>query len=629
MSQLLAIETFGTLKAHGSGGSRISAPRRLALLALLSAAGERGMSRDKLLLYLWPESPAEKAKHALEQLIYGVRRDVGDTVLSKGNPLRLELSLVRCDLIEFAAALARSDFATAVRVYAGPFLDGFFLNDSTEFDGWALTERARLAKAYGLALEHVARDCAAADDHRGALEHWHRYGALEPFDSRVALEYMRALAATGNPAGALQHAERHGALLRSELGASLPASIASFVEHLRRTSRRDQGSEAAFREEPEQPHDASVKLDSSGRLQRPSVRRRLRLGAYAIVGALTLATGVVMLRSGGSAGSDPDVVFVAPFRVTSPDTSLRYLREAGVDLLGALLRGDGLPRAVDTRLVLARWDQATSAADGTLDLDQAFEVARRCGAVLLLLGDVVVANGQVTARGQLYRVKSKRVIVDRVMSGGEDDAVQLLHRLGAAVIAQLMGDGEERVGTLSDSIDAVRAYLQGVRAFRAGDRRNAERHFDRALQIDSTFAVAALWNAMFDHQGAEGIEARAQIAWRLRHRLAPADRALLLGHFAIGPNYPGTSDMVSLLGAAEEAARLNPDRSEAWTRFGMYMLVHGPQAFGDAVPRAARALDSAIALDSAFGPAIGWRLETAMPLWIPPRSTGLHVSAPP
>jgi hypothetical protein len=42
----------------------VSQRRRLALLALLAVAQDTGMSRDKLLGWLWPESEAERARRA-------------------------------------------------------------------------------------------------------------------------------------------------------------------------------------------------------------------------------------------------------------------------------------------------------------------------------------------------------------------------------------------------------------------------------------------------------------------------------------------------------------------------------------------------------------------------------------
>jgi len=68
------------------GGERVAlaSPRQLGLLAAVAAAGDSGVSRDRLLLLLWPESTETKARHALAQLLYRLRRDLGTDVLRAG-----------------------------------------------------------------------------------------------------------------------------------------------------------------------------------------------------------------------------------------------------------------------------------------------------------------------------------------------------------------------------------------------------------------------------------------------------------------------------------------------------------------------------------------------------------------
>ncbi len=81
------LATFGGLSlAADVEPLRTTQRRRLALLALLAVAGERGLSRDKLQAYLWPESRADQARHALEQLLYFLRRQLGDDAFLGTNP---------------------------------------------------------------------------------------------------------------------------------------------------------------------------------------------------------------------------------------------------------------------------------------------------------------------------------------------------------------------------------------------------------------------------------------------------------------------------------------------------------------------------------------------------------------
>ena len=63
----MRLRTFGGLWIE-SAGAEVEPrprPRPLALLAILAAAGAKGVSRDRVLTILWPESDGERARHAL------------------------------------------------------------------------------------------------------------------------------------------------------------------------------------------------------------------------------------------------------------------------------------------------------------------------------------------------------------------------------------------------------------------------------------------------------------------------------------------------------------------------------------------------------------------------------------
>src|SRR5690606_24986031 len=110
---------------------------RLALLALLAGARREGVSRDKLVAWLWPYSDAVRARGLLKQAVHAVRRALGpEAILSAGDELRLNDAIVASDVDAFEQAVAAGDPAAAVAAYAGPFLDGFFLGGSPEFERW-------------------------------------------------------------------------------------------------------------------------------------------------------------------------------------------------------------------------------------------------------------------------------------------------------------------------------------------------------------------------------------------------------------------------------------------------------------------------------------------------------------
>ncbi len=208
----------------GPASGRAAQRRQLALLALLACARDKGLTRDKLIGYLWPETDGERARRHLSDALYVLRRSLGEeAVVAAGEALRLDPEAVRCDVCEFEDALEREDLEAAVALYDGPLLDGFYLGDGRAFEGWVEAERARLADRYAGAVEALAERSAEASDHRAAAEWWKRLAAHDPYNSRAMVRLVEALAAAGDPANALELARVHEVRLREEMGIEPPA----------------------------------------------------------------------------------------------------------------------------------------------------------------------------------------------------------------------------------------------------------------------------------------------------------------------------------------------------------------------------------------------------------------------
>jgi DNA-binding SARP family transcriptional activator len=234
---LLRLRALGGLSVEDGKGPLIGAstqPRKLAVLALLATAGPRGVSRDKVVSYLWSETDAERACHALRQLLYALRQGLQVDPLGRGTrELRLNGALISSDVSEFRHALNRGKWGEAATLYAGPFLDGFHLSGAPEFERWADAERAELASCAAAALAAAAMDAARSGDLQRSLDWWCRLARLDPLSSRAALGVIGALDAAGERSGALQHAHRYQALLRQQLDAAPDAAIDALVRRLR------------------------------------------------------------------------------------------------------------------------------------------------------------------------------------------------------------------------------------------------------------------------------------------------------------------------------------------------------------------------------------------------------------
>ena len=258
---MLRLETLGGLALLDPAGAPVPTTRlRLAFLALLAVAGSRGLTRDKLLAYLWPESTPENARHALEQLLYSLRRQAPKELVIGGDPLRLNPDVVVTDVGEFERKLAAGDREAAVVLYRGPFLDGFFLTDAPEFEEWAEAERTRLGREYARGLYELAKEAGALGRHTAEIACWRKLSAVDPLSERAAAGLARALATVGDWPAALEHSRAYDAAVGRELSGSR-STMTALVERL-----REDGAAGAAQTASAGHHNRSILQLHSGNL---------------------------------------------------------------------------------------------------------------------------------------------------------------------------------------------------------------------------------------------------------------------------------------------------------------------------------------------------------------------------
>ncbi|MGH7585235.1 MAG: AfsR/SARP family transcriptional regulator, partial [Gemmatimonadales bacterium] len=221
-------------------------PRRLAVLALLARSGQRGLTREKLLGFLWADQEEERGRRALTQALYALRQELGsEDTITGAKDLRLNPDLVTMDVAEFSAALAEGRVEEAVQHYQGAFLDGFHLSGAEEFERWVDQERQALAQEYSEALRQLAVRSGERGESDSAVRWWKRLAAHDPLDSRTSLALMRALEAAGDRAGALQHARIHELLLQEHLDLPPDRDVAALAAEIRGRQERGEAAPAS------------------------------------------------------------------------------------------------------------------------------------------------------------------------------------------------------------------------------------------------------------------------------------------------------------------------------------------------------------------------------------------------
>ncbi|HUQ41392.1 MAG TPA: BTAD domain-containing putative transcriptional regulator, partial [Candidatus Limnocylindrales bacterium] len=174
-------------------------PRRLALFAILAAAGHRGISRERLMALLWTDTDEDRARKGLNQALYALRQEIGSEEAINGTrDLVLAPEFVITDIAEFHAAIGAGDLERAVGIYEGQFLDGFHLPGAPGFERWMETERTSLARDHSAALEKLARRAEERHDDAAAVDWWRRIAALDPLDGKTTLRLMEALVRVGD-----------------------------------------------------------------------------------------------------------------------------------------------------------------------------------------------------------------------------------------------------------------------------------------------------------------------------------------------------------------------------------------------------------------------------------------------
>src|SRR6266571_5133778 len=495
---MVELRTFGglSLEADGAPLRGAAAQRKtLALLALL-ALHPRGLSRDKLIAYLWSETDAEHGRSLLRQACYALRRDLSEDKLFLGSTeLRLNPAVVTSDVQAFKDALQRGELARAVDRYNGPFLDGFYLSEASEFERWIDVERAQLAKRFSDALATLARAAAAGGDHRAAADWWRRLTALDPLSSQAALGLMTTLVAAGESAEAIKRARAHEAFLQQEMGTAPDAAVLSLVKQLCEEAERGPSLPGVVEQQRRRRQSTTdFLLAALPAALRRELRRATTLSIAAAALAIVLVVGAVGYGVSGRHGTTKRPQDIGR------ELGAQYLLEGTV-----------------------RWEKPR----------------RGPSAVRVSTALIRAADG-----AQLWAEQYDTVLAG-VFAVQADLATRVTGALDIAV-----GDAERRLleARPTANLQAYDAYLRGrevtERDWDAAELRTAARMFERAVALDSDFALAHAW--------------------------------LSATYVTMYWNYVDRSpeQLTSAKAEADRAQRLNPDSYEAHGALGFYYY-HG------------------------------------------------------
>jgi len=209
------------LRGAGEAGAAILAQSKpLALLAFLALSPRgRFQRRDRLVGLLWPDLDQSHARAALRKALHDLRTALGPQIVTAhgDDEVALTPDTVRCDAVDFTAAVESGHLARALELYRGEFMPGFYLSGCVDYERWVEEERtsareraAAASWAMAVAFEGERQYTEAGSWARRAVRHaW--------TDERVLRRAMTLLDRLGDRAGAIKVYDEFASRLRADL----------------------------------------------------------------------------------------------------------------------------------------------------------------------------------------------------------------------------------------------------------------------------------------------------------------------------------------------------------------------------------------------------------------------------
>ncbi len=331
-------------------------------------------------------------------------------------------------------------------------------------------------------------------------------------------------------------------------------------------------------------------------------------GLYVLIKGQPPSASIV---SEAEAAAAPGIA-VLPFHVVG-GSDLELWREGMVDLLSTNLDGAAGLRAIDPRGLLSRWRSEVGEGVDATDRDVALGVASRAGASYAVIGSAIDLGGGVRLTAEVFDLSTGDLLGRARVEGATDSVLALVDQLSIEVLGSGLVQQSAELPQLdvaavtTTSIDALRAYLEGEQLYRRGLWPEAAEALTRAVEADSTFALAwyrlslaAGWIQAYSRRSFEYSRRAASLSDRLPERV----RLLVKGNFE--------NDELSgaAVGTFEEMVRRYPDDVEGWYNLGEAYYHVGGRALRRP-EESSVALARAVELDPNYSPAYIHLIESA------------------
>jgi tetratricopeptide (TPR) repeat protein/tRNA A-37 threonylcarbamoyl transferase component Bud32 len=357
---------------------------------------------------------------------------------------------------------------------------------------------------------------------------------------------------------------------------------------------------------------AALDAVSSGVGYRFRGRRRRRDVFAAVATVAVVASAVAFWPRGFRVEGDPrKSLIIYPFENQTGDVTLGYLEHGAMNLLGLAVQQWRDLRVFDDERTASLLRRKDVAGPAELDFDLAQSLARDARVGTLVLGDIRRQGDSLVVEAKIHDVRTgERLATEVVGARWGTDPRPLFDELAARILrisGAPPGERPELVAQTTRSLEAYQAYRSGVYHLQHFRIDSAVAQLERAIALDSTFALAY-------------VRLRDAVGWEATSFAGNPDRRRAL--IAKAQLYsrslpPRLRDLIQYY-AAYESGRMAEARAvaegmlardsldvEAWYQLGEAHYHHPapsfppPPGYGNA-GTALRAFQRALALDSTY-----------------------------
>lgn len=250
------ISLFGNFTIEAA--VRFQSDKIRALFAYVATHAGQIILRNQLAPLLWGGYPDKAARASVRNSLSRLKKAMAPIVIHYGDELlqitratvqlnpvegieidvhRFDQLWTHCEQVDRALWAERGQVIHAltelVQLYQGPFLDGFVLDDSMEFDAWVTIQRERTHQHVLIALETLVEHHLGRGNWIAAQKYAERQITLEPWHEVAHRQLIQIHHRAGRRDAALAQYERCQMILREELGAEPSQPTVALFEAIR------------------------------------------------------------------------------------------------------------------------------------------------------------------------------------------------------------------------------------------------------------------------------------------------------------------------------------------------------------------------------------------------------------